>query len=113
MQVLNGAVFADHGLQNHRALNARLAGERRIGGLTWWISNPCETPCDTRTRCGVAALGTAAGTLLIAAQHTTHGATRNAARDAADDTGHTRRGGGGSSSLIICNFLGMAVGVRS
>ena len=30
LQILNGAVFADDGRELHRALNARLLGQRRI-----------------------------------------------------------------------------------
>ena len=63
VQVLNGAVLADDRLQDHDALNTGLLGQRRIRGLHLVDQKPCETPCDTRTRCGVATLGTAVGAL--------------------------------------------------
>src|SRR5574340_1109035 len=34
-------------------------------GVTLWINRPSDTPCDTRTRWGVAALGTATGVELM------------------------------------------------
>src|SRR5271165_5920540 len=76
-------------------------------GFTCLTNRPCETPCDTRTRCGVAALGTTAGALLIIPPSTPPIAppgTPPATPDA---------GGGGSSSLIMATFFGMAVGVRN
>src|SRR5579883_1790274 len=67
-------------------------------GCTFLISKPCETPRDTRTRCGVATLGTATGVELMIPPTT----------PPVDISG-----GGASSSLIICTFCGILVGVRS
>ena len=55
VQVLDGAVLADQCLQDHRALNTGLTGQRRILRLHLVDQQALRNAWDTRTRCGVAA----------------------------------------------------------
>src|SRR5581483_11204997 len=83
-------------------------------GFTFLTSKPAVTPADTRTRCGVAILGTATGvefstlpiTPPIEPPGTPPGTPPTTPAEA-------MAGGGASSSLIISTFLGILVGVRS
>src|SRR5208283_934045 len=81
-------------------------------GCTLWINNPCETPWETRTRCGVAALGTTVGVLPITLPSTPPMAPPGTPPGTPPTT-PTAPVGGGSSSLIISIFFGIAVGVRN
>src|SRR5438477_10392672 len=82
-------------------------------GLTFLITSPAVTPCDTRTRC-TATFGTAIGVELmippitppIWPPGTPPGTPPTTPADAIT-------GGGASSSLIISTFLGILVGVRN
>src|SRR5579859_708528 len=83
-------------------------------GLTLRINSPDDTPEETRTRCGVAILGTATGVELSTLPITppidppgTPPGTPPTTPVAAI------AGGGASSSLIISTFFGILVGVRS
>src|ERR1051326_5740882 len=83
-------------------------------GCTRWISRPWETPWETRTRCGVATLGTATGVELIMPPITPPICPPGTPPGTPPTTPPVAiTGGGASSSLIISTFFGMAVGVRS
>src|SRR5215469_11581921 len=90
---------------------------RASGGYDGWtflISNPCETPSDTRTRCGVATLGTATGVELIIPPITPPIWPPGTPPGTPPTTPPVDiSGGGASSSLIIWTFCGIFVGVRS
>src|SRR5580704_1354642 len=83
-------------------------------GCTFLISNPCDTPSDTRTRCGVATLGTATGVELIIPPITPPIWPPGIPPGTPPTTpAPAISGGGASSSLIIWTFCGILVGVRS
>src|SRR5215469_4666674 len=90
---------------------------RASGGYDGWtflISNPCETPNDTRTRWGVATLGTATGVELMIPPITPPIWPPGTPPGTPPTTPPAdMSGGGASSSLIICTFSGILVGVRS
>src|SRR5215467_1706875 len=75
---------------------------------------PWVTPCETRTRCGVAAFGTATGVELIMPPITPPICPPGTPPGTPPTTPPAAIVGGGvSSSLIICTFSGILVGVRS
>src|SRR3954452_15163975 len=76
------------------------------------MSRPCVTPADTRTRCGVATLGTATGVELMIPPSTPF-IDPPATPPVTPPITPPAAGGGCSSSLIIATFCGILVGVRS
>ena len=112
MQILNGAVFADLGLQQHTTLDAGLTGQRWIIRLYFvnhhTLGHTLGYADPLRSR--HFGYGHRGGT-DDSADDAAHLSTGNTARNAANYAGIA--GGGASSSLIISTFLGILVGVRS
>src|SRR5581483_9447475 len=83
-------------------------------GCTRWMRRPWETPWETRTRCGVATLGTATGVELMMPPMTPPICPPGTPPGTPPTTpAEAITGGGASSSLIISTFLGILVGVRN
>src|SRR5260370_38137841 len=82
-------------------------------GCTFRIKRPVATPGDTRTRWGVATFGTATLLELRILPMTPPAEPPGMPPGTPPGTPPLPRSGGASSSLIICTFCGILVGVRS
>ena len=49
LQILDGALLGDDGVQNHRALHVRCLGDGRIDRSGWEMIMPATVPLETRT----------------------------------------------------------------